>query len=116
MSSIHRINIATDREELKQRKLTEVFISKSKSTCPVNDNRHDERFLLARRLILWYSRDLLPFSEVENQGFNDFWNSFSIGIPLPSRQTVSIGALDDMYECMKIELKSMISTNGGKKN
>lgn len=50
--------------------------------------------MLARRLSLWYSRDLLPFSMVEYQGFIDFWNAIGVGIP---RQTISIGALDDMY-------------------
>lgn len=113
MSHTHRISIASDREALKQQKLTDVFISRSKSLSPVSSHRHDERFLLARRLSLWYSRDLLSFSLVDNIGFNDFWNSLHINIPLPSRSTIAIGALDDMYECIKNELKSMISTNGG---
>lgn len=69
--------------------------------------------MLARRLSLWYSRDLMPFSMVEYKGFTDFWKSLNIGIPLPSRQSISIGALDDMFVCMKKELISIISTNAG---
>lgn len=111
MEHVHRIKISTDREELKQQKLTDVFISKSESIMPVNSR--NERFMLARRFSLWYSRDLLPFSLVEYKGFRDFWNALSVGVPLPSRQTISIGALDDMYACMKKELISIISTNAG---
>lgn len=76
----------------------------------------DERFILARRLILWFAKDLVSLSTVECKGFNDFWNSLHLRIPLPSRPTVAIGALDDMYDCMKKELISKICTNGGKNN
>lgn len=111
MSHAHRINVASEHEELKQQKLTDVFLSKSKSTIPGNSK--DERFMLARRICLWFSRDLMPFSMVEYKGFKDFWNSSNIGIPLPSRHTISIASLDDMYTCMKKELISIISTSGG---
>lgn len=111
MAHAHRINITSDHEDLKQQKLTDVFLSKSKSSMPANSK--DERFMLARRLSLWYSRDLLPFSMVEYKGFNDFWNALNVGIPLPSRHTLSIGALDDMYTCMKKELINIISISGG---
>lgn len=111
VKNIHKIDITTDREELKQQKLTDVFISRSKSKSPLNSR--DERFMLARRIALWYSRDLLPLSTVENKGFNDFWNSLNIGIPLPSRHTISVGALDDMYACMKKELIGIISRSKG---
>lgn len=115
MSHTHRINIDSDREELKQQKLTDVFISKSKSIMPLSP-RQDERFILARRLSLWYTRDLLPFSLVENKGFNDFWNSLHLSIPLPSRKTIAVSAIDDMYDCMKKELIRVVSADGGRKN
>lgn len=111
MQNIHKINITTEREELKQQKLTDVFLSRTKSKMPVNSR--DERFMLARRLVLWFSKDLLPNSMVEKKGFIDFWNAHNNGMPLPSRQTISIGALDDMYACMKKELIATISTNEG---
>lgn len=111
MTNTHRIKIASEREELKQQKLTDVFLSKSKAA--VNDHRLDDQYILARRLLLWYARDLLPFSTVENQGFNDFWRSLKNHMSLPSRSTISIAALDDMYNCMKKELLSTLSTSGG---
>lgn len=107
----HRVNISSDREDLKQQKLTDVFISNPKSKMPVNSQ--DERFLLARRLSLWFAKDLMPFSMVEYKGFKDFYCALNVGIPLPSRHTISISALDDMYACMKKELISIISTCGG---
>lgn len=115
MSHTHRINIASDREELKQQKLTDMFISKTKSIMPAGTH-HDERFILARRLSLWIARDLLPFSLVENKGFSDFWNSLHLSIPLPSRKTIAVSAVDDMYDCMKNELIRAVSSNGGKEN
>lgn len=108
----HRIKISTVRNELKQQKLTDIFISnsnrKQKSSMP-----SDERFILARWLILWIAKDLLPLPMVEYRGFNDFWVSHHLSIPLPSRPTVAIAALDDMYDCLSI---NKICTNGGKKN
>lgn len=67
-------------------------------------------FILASRLIIWFARDLLPLSMVEYKGFNDFWSSLHMSIPLPSRPTISIAALDDMYDVMKKELIGTIST------
>lgn len=109
----HRISITTERDQLKQQKLTDVFIKKEKSVIPVNSNRNDDRYILARRLSLWFSKDLLPFALVEYKGFKDFWNSLHVDMPLPSPQTLSISALDDMYECMHKELIRILSNCGG---
>lgn len=111
MDHVHRIKVASERDDLKQQKLTDIFLSKSKSKLPTTSR--DERFMLARRISLWYSKDLLPFSMVEYKGFTDFWNALNVGIPLPSRHTISIAALDDMFTCMKKELISIISTSEG---
>lgn len=113
MSHTHRVNIATEREELKQKKLTDVFIRKSVSPGSNNNNRNDDRYILARRLTVWISRDLLPYSLIENKGFKDFWNSLHLDMPLPSPQTISIGALDDMYTCMHKELIRILGNIGG---
>lgn len=105
----------TEREELKQKKLTYVFIRKSVSPGGSTNNRTDEKYILARRLAVWISRDLLPYSLVQNIGFKDFWNSLHLNMPLPSPQTISIGALDDMYSCMHKELIRILGTIGGEK-
>lgn len=112
ISHIHRIDISSERNDLKQQKLTDIFISK-RNEMEKSKTPSDEKFILARRLIVWFARDLLPLSMVEYEGLNDFWHSLHIGIPLPSRPTVSISALDDMYACMKKELINRISTNEG---
>lgn len=114
MSHVHRINIVTEREELKQQKLTDVFFKKVKQS---NSKPSDDRYILARRLSLWYSRDLLPFSLVQSEGFNDFWKWLQprASLPaLPTPQTISIAALDDMYHCMHAELIRVLSQCGGK--
>lgn len=108
---IHRVSIVTEREELKQRKISDVFFKQGNSTIQENNNRNDEKFILARRIILWLSRDLLPFSLVESQGFKDFWKSLNTGLPLPTRQNISIGALDDMYESMHTKLIDTLCNN-----
>lgn len=114
MSHIHSVNIVTEREELKQQKLTDVFIKK---VTPLNNKPNDDRYILARRISLWFSRDLLPFSLVQGEGFNDFWSGLQprVILPaLPSPQTISIAALDDMYECMHSELIRVLNQSGGR--
>lgn len=113
MSHAHQINVTSDREELKQQKLTDVFMSKKTTVSPVSSQRYDQRFILARRIILWLCKDLLPLSMVDYVGFNDFYSALHVGIPLPSRQIISIGALDDLFALMKKELHSIISTSEG---
>lgn len=115
MSNQHRINVSTERTAVKQQKLTDIFLSNG-NRVPASKKPSDERFVLARRLILWFARDLVPLSMVDYKGFNDFWNSLHLSIPLPSRPTIAIAALDDMYDIMKKELISNLCTNGGKQN
>lgn len=117
MAHIHRVNIVTEREEVKQQKLTDVFIKKVKSMIPLSSKRSDDRYILARRISLWFAKDLLPFSLVQCKGFSDFWNSLHphASLPaLPSPQTISISALDDMYECMHAELIRVLNQTGGR--
>lgn len=107
----HRININSEKQDQKQQKLTDIFISNGKP-MQKSTKLSDERFILARRLVVWFARDLLPLSMVEYVGFTDFYTSLHRTTPLPTRQTLSIAALDDMYTCIKKELISKIS-NGG---
>lgn len=111
----HRINITTEHDELKQKRLTDIFISKKNIPIPENKNRNDERYILGRRLSLWLCKDLLPFSIVEYKGFQDFWSSLHVNISLPTRQTITIAALDDMYLCVKNELINTLGNSGGKR-
>lgn len=102
MSNVHRINIKTDREEQKQKKLSDIFIQQKKP--PTSTTNKDEKFILSRRLVIWFCRDLLPISTVENYGFSNFWKSLNQSIKLPTRANVSVNALDDMYNVLKENL------------
>lgn len=96
--------------------MTDIFIStsgKKTSLGQPTDQKKDERFILGRRVTLWLCKDLLPFKLVENKGFSDLWSSLNFDVPLPSRQTVSVSALDDMYSCMKKELITRLKNSGG---
>lgn len=105
MKNVHRTTVSTEKEATKQAKFTDIFI-KPIEGAPPKSKLYDEKFILARRIALWHCRDLLPYSCVENIGFKDFWKSLPLHtkLELPTRQTVSISALDDMYGCLKTEL------------
>lgn len=103
----HRIEVKTHRDELKQKKLTDIFFSSNKTTSLSSTkgmNTPDERFILNRRLTIWLCKDLLPFKLIENKGFVDFWLSLGFDLKLPTRQTIAVSGLDDIYECLKAEL------------
>lgn len=116
--SEHGIEIKTAREDEKQKKLTDIFNSEGGKKTTVNHSSSadsDERFILGRRIALWLCKDLMPVKTVENRGFRDFYSSLHVGIPLPCRKTISVGAIDDMYSCMKKELVLRLSKSGGSK-
>lgn len=110
MLQIHRIEVKTDREELKQKKMTDIFFSTkegtpaSSSSSSSSSKSADDQFILNRRISLWLCKDLLSFKTIENRGFKDFWASLGFGFKLPTRTTVSVSGLDDIYKCLKSEL------------
>lgn len=112
VSNVHRINIKTHREEEKQRKLSDIFLQQKNPSSSATNK--DEKFILARRLLIWFCRDLLPFCTVENDGFAHFWKSLNIDIKLPTRQNVSINALDDMHNVIKEHLIANLKNSSGK--
>lgn len=108
MCYTHRIEVKTEREEIKQKKLTDIFFStksnKASSSSSLSSTEPNDQFILNRRIVLWLCKDLLPFKSIENRGFVDFWASLGFDTKLPSRNTVSVSALDDIYTCLKNEL------------
>lgn len=92
----------------KQRTLDKLYGSGSVIPLPNAKklkNKELSSFLLNRSICIWFCRDLLPFSMVENVGFTDFWDdNFKHSDALPSRSTVSREALDDVYVYMKEKL------------
>lgn len=68
-------------------------------------NKIDSQFIFNRKLLLSVCRDLAPFSQVEKEGFGQFWNTYNSVYKLPCRATLEIGCLDDLYACC---MKKMI--------
>lgn len=112
LANVHKINVKTHREEVKQKKLTDIFLVKEKSSKSAA-GAVDEKFILSRRLIVWFCRDLLPFTTVENEGFKDFWNCLNFKSKLPTRSNVSNNALDDMYKVLKENLITKLECSSG---
>lgn len=103
----HDIEISSANDHQKQRKINDVFFPNDAAStvkrkqCQAKDNTP---FIFFRQIVLWFCRDLLPLSTVEKSGFNGFWKYLNGMHRLPSRSTVSISALDDLYLCCKNKL------------
>lgn len=69
------------------------------------------QYILNRQIALWMCRDLLPFGTVTKDGFKDFWESVNLTpkLPLPCRSTISISALDDLYDCFKTKFIEILA-------
>lgn len=50
---------------------------------------------------------------MENDGFAHIWKSLNIPTQLPTRQNVSINALDDMHNVLKDRLISELKNSAG---
>lgn len=77
-----------------------------------NDNESQMKYNLNRRMALWFSCDLLPYSTVEKKGFLDFFVDAKYvknQKDIPSRTTISVGALDDVYSSFKNRLIDVLS-------
>lgn len=107
LSNKHKIELLTTKSiDKHQRTLTDVFCSVVKKKV----NPKDEQQILARRIVLWFCRDLLPYLAVAGVGFQDFWKSLNIKTKLPDESTLRRGALDDMYLCLKRQLIEKLKT------
>lgn len=47
-----------------------------------------------------------------NKGFKDFWDYLQNAMELPSRTTISVGAIDDLYSCCKEQLIERLRNSG----
>lgn len=101
MSHKHKIELTVTKTiEKNQQTLSNVFFNLvKKKTEPKN-----EQFILARRFMLWYCRDLLPCSAISGPGFKDFWKYLNMKLLLPDESTLRRAALDDLYICLKKQL------------
>lgn len=88
-----------------------MFKSNSSQNGSVSTKKSTKQsqFELARRMVLWFCRDLAPFSLTESVGFTDFWKSQNMKETLPSLSNLSITALNDVYGMMKGLLAKKLS-------
>ncbi|CAG9792672.1 unnamed protein product [Diatraea saccharalis] len=76
--------------------------------------KNKDSWLLARDMALWFCKSLMPFDSVSDEGMNDFFQKYDIiscKEDMPSRDTVSRTALDDVYESMLENVKVQIKTD-----
>lgn len=100
----HEITLSSESAIDKQRKIKDVFFPSSSSPKPNRSEVKNSQFIFARQVALWLCRALAPLSTVENSGFKAFWTFVNTPYELPSRSTIAIGAIDDLYVCCKDKL------------
>ena len=54
-------------------------------------------------LLLWFCRDLIPFETISKLGMIDFFKKNVGGFELPTPQTLSATALDDVYNAVRVK-------------
>lgn len=75
---------------------------RSKSACKT-------AFEYNRDFVFWFCSDLLPFNTVEKEGFKRFFDKNGIReFPLPSRTTLSVEALQDVYILVKEKVRAKL--------
>jgi hypothetical protein len=108
LSNIHLIVIDTD-EAISRR--TKKILSCDQAIVPTT--RLEQKQLLARSLAYLCAVDLLPLSLISGKGFHDFLLRHYVVKTIediPSRQTVSGSALDDVYYMMLKNVKSSLTS------
>jgi hypothetical protein len=61
-----------------------------------------------RDLVLWFCRDLMPFTAVNKSGFLDFFDKYMPMTP-PSDSTLSLTALNDLYTAACSQVKKLLN-------
>lgn len=107
----HKVMPSNKASAKNQRKLTDMYQSTLEPNA-AKKSKVDEnqlQFLL---------KALLPFETVENVGFHHLWGWLQqySGLPtqleLPSRGTMAVGALNDVYFCYKNKLIDVLTESG----
>lgn len=109
LSNRHNKLLNTSTRENNQRSLGDIFFPSTKRTKKDNENVVDPNYVFARQIALWHCRNLVPFHQVQKEGFQYFMKSINPKQSLPSRATISIAALDDLYSCVKQKFIEKIS-------
>lgn len=109
LESKHEITISSTHSVEKQRRISNVIFP-NKDSESLREPKSN--FMFFRQLALWFCRDLVTLDTVERKGFVDFWKYLQNTFELPSRSTVSIGAIDDLYICCKNKLIGRLTNSG----
>jgi hypothetical protein len=97
--------------EEKVNKIIDYFRSytKAATTATAAPTTHE----FNRDLVLWFCRDLLPFSTVSKDGFLDFFHKYMPNLKLPCDSTLSSTALNDVYAAACSQIKKLLSNVSG---
>ena len=87
LSKYHNVNIDCDRTVEKQQGILRNWITSSKPATSCYE--------INRELIMWFCKDLKPFSMVEDAGFVKFFKE-NVGADLPTRSGLSQTPLCDV--------------------
>jgi len=95
-------------EEEKVNKIVVNYFAKysepSSSTCSA-PSQHE----FNRDVLLWFTRDLMPYSAVAKKGFTDFFSKYVPTYKLPDVSTLSKTALHDMYSAGLVIVKQFLA-------
>lgn len=105
----HDIHLTSFAKDNNQRKLTDIFFGLPAKRQKVEKD-YAAQHTLNRQFALWICCDLLPFGTLQKRGFQDFWKDTKRDdVNLPTRTTIFVGALDDIYICFKTRLIEVLS-------
>lgn len=77
-----------------------------------NETQSNKKWILARNIVLWIAKDLLPFHTINKVGLQDFLYKYKVissNEDLPDPTTLSRTALLDVYESMLLIVKNEIN-------
>ncbi len=100
-------DIATSTQE----KTNKIIGYLKKSTAEhAGKRKAQSKYEVTRDIVVWFCRDLTPFLSVEKDGFTDFFAKNLPNITLPSADTLSNTALEDVYQALLVIVKDRLST------
>lgn len=114
LAGVHKKVLPNVARETNQQTLTELFCNAPKKRkSDDGELQKNLQYVFNRKIALWICRDLLPFDTITKDGFKDFWNSMNHtpNVPLPCRATISVSALDDLFDCCKKKFKEILAAS-----
>ncbi|KAJ6639275.1 E3 SUMO-protein ligase ZBED1, partial [Pseudolycoriella hygida] len=109
LKSNHKIKIHSSRIDTNQRKISDMLLNTASTISTVP--KCDKRYLLARQLCLCFCRDLIPFSNSNKDGMNDFFRWAKVinqDENLPDRKSLANAALNDIYSVVYVKVQEIV--------